>query len=345
MFNKKKFLIPVITIFTSFLFNPMNVYASAYDGTINSSYQSSLTDIVDKNINAIALVEVKDANNTLTATASGCIITPSGELITNYHVIDSAYYIDVIMEDGTKYDVKGVLGYSKSNDLAILQLNNANNLPTIPLGYSSSLKIGQEIITIGSPDGLENTVSTGIISGLNRNNGRDGTDIQISAPTAFGSSGGALIDMSGQLIGITYSAVTGSGDLNFAIPINDVKPLLNVTKLTALSELGGSSTSNSDTTTTPTVACFPQLSDVPMPDEITYAYSSSNGKTISYYYKTKIPDDVFSSYISLLYNNGWNFIKYDINQKGNFVFYCSNGSHEISIELGQSESIISGEIH
>lgn len=192
---------------------------------------------IAKNANSVVLVEARDINNNVVATGSGFIISSNGKVITNYHVIDGAYYVDVIFQNGTKYEVDGVLGNSISKDIVIMQLKDASNLQSVLLGDSDTLQLGNSIVAIGSPLGIQNTISTGIVSGLNRVNNREGKDIQISAPINDGSSGGALFNMNGQVVGITYSGINTTGDLNFAIPINDVKPFMSIEALTKLSQL------------------------------------------------------------------------------------------------------------
>lgn len=193
---------------------------------------------VAKKANAVVQILVKDSNNEPYSEGSGFIISEDGKVVTNYHVINGGYFAAVTLQDGTKYDVEGILGYSKEKDIAILKLKNASNLPIVQLGDSDSVQLADSIVTIGSPLGLQNTISTGIISGLNRDSvtGRTGKDIQITAAITHGSSGGALFNMSGQVTGITYAGA-GTADLNFVIPINEVKPFLNIQTVTSLSQL------------------------------------------------------------------------------------------------------------
>jgi len=141
------------------------------------------------------------------------------------------------MSDNKKYPVLGIVNGSKDHDIAVIKIK-ADNLPALILGDSDKLTIGQEIVAIGSPLGLQNTVSTGIVSSIRNNLYRIGKglkDIQISAPTSHGSSGGALFNMQGEVIGITYAGEIEGQNLNYAIPINEAKAFMYPRPYTELS--------------------------------------------------------------------------------------------------------------
>ena len=157
---------------------------------------------------------------------SGFYIDQRGTIVTNYHVIDKAQKIRIINSNGSAYTGEVTIkGYDKDLDIAILSIEKKNGA-FLPLGDSSSIKVGQPIYAIGSPLGLANTVSEGIISGIRT------TGIQITAPISPGSSGGALINKNGEVIWITYAAMQGGENLGFAIPnekIFEVNTDLNLT--------------------------------------------------------------------------------------------------------------------
>ncbi|SFH73058.1 Trypsin-like peptidase domain-containing protein [Tindallia magadiensis] len=162
---------------------------------------------------------------------SGVLISEYGHIVTNYHVIESSPYMAKAYfesEDGTvmKKDLM-LLGYDSRQDLAILQLKNREgiNQKPIPLGAVSEVSAGQRIVTIGSPRGLINTVSDGIVSGLRETEAQ--TLIQITAPISPGNSGGALLNMKGELIGLTTFKIDQSENLNFAISASDIKQLID----------------------------------------------------------------------------------------------------------------------
>jgi S1-C subfamily serine protease len=205
-------------------------WSSAFVFTIKK--QLSITDIA-KFVDRVVYVEVSgySEGKPFTASGSGFIISSDGTVVTNYHVIDHATSGTVTLNDGTKYDIVTVLGYAKpkevtDKDIAVIKIN-ASNLPVCTLGDSDKVQVGESVVAIGSPLGLPNVVSNGIVSKV----WGEGI-IQITAPISPGNSGGPLFNMYGEVIGInTFKLVPGE-NLNFALPINWVKTLdtsLNMT--------------------------------------------------------------------------------------------------------------------
>jgi S1-C subfamily serine protease len=173
---------------------------------------------------SIFLIEAYDATNELTGTGSGFLADETGTIVTNYHVINGAKIIRIVDTQQNKYTVNQIVYSDETRDLAFLTVTEPISLPKLTLGNSDDVTIGDDIVTIGSPKGLQNTVSNGIISAFRNFDGQ--ALIQITAPITFGSSGGALFDMAGNVIGVTSSGIDAHGNLNFAIPINDVKKAL-----------------------------------------------------------------------------------------------------------------------
>lgn len=218
-----------------------------------------------------SIVEISAKSSSGEATGSGVIITDDGEIITNNHVVSGASSVKVKTNDGKSYDAE-VVGTDSKKDLALIKVQGASDLKPASLGDSDNVKIGDDVVAIGSPEGLTGTVTSGIISALDRDvtvstdedqgqqqqqqggggwpfeyggeqfNGDTGSSkttykaLQTDASLNPGNSGGALIDMNGNIIGINsamYSpssssqsgAQSGSGSvgLGFAIPINTVK--------------------------------------------------------------------------------------------------------------------------
>ena len=172
------------------------------------------------------------------SSGSGFILTEDGYVITNYHVVEDATSIDVVMHDGTEYAAE-LVGKDSSNDLAVLKIEAAG-LPAVTLGSSRDLVIGDMVVAIGNPLGeLASTQTVGYVSGIDREVSTGGSIttismIQTDAAINPGNSGGPLFNMYGQVIGITtakYSGTTGSGasieGIGFAIPIDDVEPLID----------------------------------------------------------------------------------------------------------------------
>jgi S1-C subfamily serine protease len=169
------------------------------------------------------------------AAGSGVIVDGDrGFVITNFHVIRNAQAIQVILKDGRKYDAQP-LGMAPSVDLAVLKIG-ARGLPTLPLGDSGKLEVGDYVVAIGNPFGLGQTVTSGIVSATERPLGQGDTRrfIQTDAPINPGNSGGALINLHGQLIGINSALFSpsqsesdaGNVGIGFAIPSNVVKQVL-----------------------------------------------------------------------------------------------------------------------
>ncbi|MFT6022470.1 MAG: Do/DeqQ family serine protease [Ascidiaceihabitans sp.] len=155
---------------------------------------------------------------------SGVILSSSGIVVSNYHVVGMATDIRVVLNDRREYSARVLLG-DKDSDLAILQLEGADDLPSIDLRSSDDVEVGELVLAIGNPFGVGQTVSSGIVSGLARSGSSNGSGrgyfIQTDAPINPGNSGGALIDMAGQLIGINTRILSHSGGSNgigFAIP-------------------------------------------------------------------------------------------------------------------------------
>ncbi len=174
---------------------------------------------------SVVLINVYNSDNELISTGSGVVAFENDIILTNAHVIEDNYKIEVISENNTKYQVDGILDYNKKKDMAILKLTSSKGLKKVELG--SNIKIGKDVTAIGSPLGLKNTISTGIISG----NFQDNIEVyQHTAPISSGSSGGALFDSNGKLIGITYASIKGGQNLNLAIPIKHYKKEYDIVK-------------------------------------------------------------------------------------------------------------------
>jgi S1-C subfamily serine protease len=163
---------------------------------------------------------------------SGVLVAPNGTVLTNYHVIRAAASIEVTIRDRTRFVAK-VLGTDPQDDIALLQLTGApEGLAVLPLGDSDALRPGAMAIAIGNPIGLDRSISVGVIAGLGRTL-RDGDRpmrnvIQVDAALNPGNSGGALLDATGQVIGVTnaierVAGRPGFGGIGFAVPSSSVR--------------------------------------------------------------------------------------------------------------------------
>ena len=162
-------------------------------------------------------------------TGSGFILSSDGKIITNAHVVDGASEVTVNLKDGRSFEGK-VLGSDPLTDLAVIKIE-AENLPKVNLGDSDQLAIGEWAIAIGNPLGLDNTVTTGIISGTGRSSSEIGVGdkridfIQTDAAINPGNSGGPLLNAKGEVIGINTAIIQNAQGLGFAIPINMAKEI------------------------------------------------------------------------------------------------------------------------
>jgi len=171
---------------------------------------------------------------------SGFVVSEDGLIVTNKHVVaDTAADYTVLTNDGREYDAK-VLGRDRTNDVAVLKVDpgkptkgdGVDKMDTLPLGDSSQIKVGQTVVAIGNALGeFTNTVSKGIVSGLRRNitaggyNGSEQLDqlIQTDAAINEGNSGGPLLDLKGEVVGINVAIAQGAQNIGFALPIDTVK--------------------------------------------------------------------------------------------------------------------------
>ncbi|MFC8274693.1 S1C family serine protease [Streptomyces sp. NPDC057271] len=214
-----------------------------------------------------SIVEISASSTSGKSTGSGVIITGDGEIVTNNHVISGASSISVQLSNGRTYEAK-VVGTDPDKDLALIKLEGASGLKAATLGNSDDVRVGDEVVAIGSPEGLTGTVTSGIVSALDRDvtvakddgrdqrqqydprqgwpfefggqefNGDTGSSkttykaIQTDASLNPGNSGGALINMNGEIIGINsamYSPSSSNGSsagsvgLGFAIPVNTLE--------------------------------------------------------------------------------------------------------------------------
>jgi len=166
----------------------------------------------------------------VTSLGSGVIIDgKKGFILTNEHVVVQASEILVQTVDEQEFQAR-LVGSDPDNDLALLQIQTKKTLPDLPLGDSDDLMIGETVIAIGNPFGLTHTVTTGVISALNRSlraGGRVFRDfIQIDAPINPGNSGGPLLDINGRLIGINTAIYDKAEGIGFAIPISKAKRII-----------------------------------------------------------------------------------------------------------------------
>lgn len=161
---------------------------------------------------------------------SGVILDAArGLVVTNFHVVQNARAVEVGLRDGRTFAAQPV-GFAPELDLAVLRIE-ANGLPALPLADSSKIAVGQQVVAIGNPFGLGQTVTAGIVSAVERGlgPGDERTFVQTDAPINPGNSGGALIDLNGRVIGINSALISpneGNVGIGFAIPSNVVREVM-----------------------------------------------------------------------------------------------------------------------
>lgn len=157
---------------------------------------------------------------------SGFIITSDGYVLTNNHVVENATKITVMLKDGREFRGQ-VVGTDSTSDVAVVKISGTN-LPTVQLGDSSTLTVGQKVIAIGNPYGLSQTVTTGVISALERNVQASQTEtlvgvVQTDAAINPGNSGGPLVDLSGRVVGINTMIYQNAQGLGFSVSVNTAR--------------------------------------------------------------------------------------------------------------------------
>lgn len=206
--------------------------------------ESAVVDVVEKASPSVVSIVVQSlvfdpfngSSQAEEGIGTGFIVDSTGIIVTNSHVIDGQGEYRVVLSDGTSYEVKEI-HTDYTNDLSILEID-ARGLPVLELGDSDKLKVGQKAIAIGNALGqYSNTVTLGVVSGIARQitaSGGFGTPqktyedvIQTDAAVNPGNSGGPLLNLSGQVIGINVATSYGADNISFAIPANTLRPILD----------------------------------------------------------------------------------------------------------------------
>ena len=190
-----------------------------------TSREPSFTEVVKASSPAVVLVVTSDASGNPVSQGSGFIVSADGRVATNYHVIEGADSAIVKISNGAVFPVEGVLAQSESDDLAVLKVSGSG-LPLLHLGEAKSVSSGDKVIAIGSPLGLEGTVTDGIVSAIREEKETKTPLIQTTAAVSHGSSGGPLLDLEGRVVGILTFKFSSGENLNFAVAVNALKVLL-----------------------------------------------------------------------------------------------------------------------
>jgi putative serine protease PepD len=211
---------------------------NSLDGSSGESDQpassfSSVEEVAAEVLPSVVSIAVQSQAGS--GTGTGVVISSDGQILTNNHVVESGGQLTVTFHDGTTAEAE-VVGTDPVTDLAVIQVPDVSGLTAAELGSSGDLAVGQQVVAIGSPFGLEGTVTSGIVSAVGRPVTPGSQDslavidaIQTDAPINPGNSGGPLVNMAGHVVGINSAifSPTGSGSvgLGFAIPIDQAKPI------------------------------------------------------------------------------------------------------------------------
>jgi S1-C subfamily serine protease len=184
--------------------------------------QLTTSQIVKKYSPSVVTIVALDQNDQPLSLGSGFFINTEGDIATNHHVLEGSAKAIIKTMDGRKGEILEIINDDPELDLLIAK-TSIKNINPIPFGDSDTITIGEEIIAIGNPAGLEGTVSNGIVSGIRKSEGFK--LIQITAPISPGSSGGPVFNSTGKVIGVATAYLDIGQNLNFAMPVNYLKSL------------------------------------------------------------------------------------------------------------------------
>jgi len=193
-------------------------------GSMKSAYSESIVQIVKKNLKSVVTIIAVDKNSQPMSLGSGFFINKQGDVATNAHVVKGAYRV-IVRWKGKNKTSRSIKRFDKRFDLAVIDSGHVN-VPSVSLGDSEVVQVGEKVLALGNPHGLEGTVSDGILSGIRQL--EKVRYLQITAPISPGSSGGPVLNSSGRIIGIATASYLRGQNLNFAVPVNYLKKLARV---------------------------------------------------------------------------------------------------------------------
>jgi hypothetical protein len=301
---------------------------ASFRKSVSLSLDLTQEQIFEKCSPAVFYIEIFDIKDTKIKTGSGFFINGSGLAVTNYHVIQGAAKAVITASDGKEYNVLGLYDYSKEKDLALIKVDGTD-FPYLEMADSDKVITGASVYTIGSPLGYKNSFSAGIISSASRDvEGRN--YIQTSAAISSGSSGGALLDKTGKVIGVTTATAVNAQNINLALPINKIQELNKTDIVTLQSVL-------------PDIKYYE--AHYPMPDFGAYTKTpllsfETVGDTAIYYYRiselSMTIEDAFNGYAELLEQNTFSFYGYAV-EGGRIISYYLNSAYGFLATFGEVE--------
>ncbi len=194
----------------------------------------SASEIAREQSKALVIIESLDERGSVTGQGSGFIVTPNGAIVSNLHVVRGAAMLRVKLPNGDIYKTTDLVDVDDAKDVAVIKIKGFK-LPVVTLGDSDKAEVGESIVAISSPEGLTNSISTGVISGMRRFDTH--RVFQITAPISNGSSGGALFNSSGEVIGIITYLFKSGQNINFAVPINYARGMISDQATKTLAQL------------------------------------------------------------------------------------------------------------
>jgi S1-C subfamily serine protease len=192
---------------------------------VGIAYPKELLEIMEKEVSPGEVLEVgAPVKPEKTLLGSGFIIDSAAIVVTNFHIVRMGLPAWVSLTDGRKFTDSELVDFDCRRDIAVLRTKNGpEDLPTIEMGDSAAVAVGDRIYAVGYPLGFENSISDGLVSGIREPEGIQ--MLEMTAPLSSGSSGGVVYDTHGKVIGISAGTYTGGENINFAIPINDLRAL------------------------------------------------------------------------------------------------------------------------
>jgi len=173
---------------------------------------------------ALLMIRALDANGDTLGLGTGFLVSADGKFVTNYHVIQEAARLSVKLLDGAEYRDVSLVAADPASDLALMQIPGARGLPAMPMGSDAQMEVGDRVFVMGNPLGMGGTFTDGMVSGKRPLEGV--SMLQISAPISPGSSGGPVMNERGEVIGVATMMVMGGQNLNMAVPVRYLAPML-----------------------------------------------------------------------------------------------------------------------
>jgi hypothetical protein len=209
------------------LFIPATVFAQ-------NQRLKSPSEISREQSKAVVIIEALDERGSVMGQGSGFIVTPQGAVVTNLHVVQGASSLRVKLPGGDAYKTAELVDVDDVKDIVIVKVKGFK-LPVVTLGDSDRAETGEAVVAISSPEGLVNSISTGVLSGVRRLDTH--RVFQITAPIGQGSSGGALFNSRGEVIGVITYLFKGGQNINFAVPINYARGMIGDQSSKTLADL------------------------------------------------------------------------------------------------------------